>query len=499
MGVKSVLAKPYASVVARSIRKWSNDAHRAQEYIFQQLVNKGRKTDFGKDHQFQNIATYNDFKSNVPINDYEGLRPYIDSIKEGGESVLWPGKPLYLAKTSGTTSGTKYIPLTKDSLPNHINSARNALLMYINETGNNSFVNGKMIFLSGSPVLDTMGSILTGRLSGIVNHHVPKYLKRSQLPTYQTNCIEDWETKINKIVEETYHHDMRLISGIPPWVVMYFENLIERTGKRSIKEIFPNFSLLVHGGVNFEPYKDKLFNLIGDKVDTIETYPASEGFIAFQDSQKAEGLLLNVDSGIFFEFIPSGEIFTENPTRIRLEDVETGKNYAIIINSNAGLWGYLIGDTIKFVNKNPHRIVVTGRVSHFISAFGEHVIGEEVAGALSETIKEIPAEVVEFTIAPQVSANSEKPYHEWFIEFSQQPPDLNQFIAKLDENLVKRNSYYADLIKGHILQPLKISLIQKNGFREYMKSKGKLGGQNKVPHLSNDRSFANELQKWKVN
>jgi hypothetical protein len=467
-----------------------------QENIFKNLLRTGSKTVFGKEHHLPELKTYEEFKSAVPVRDYEQFKKYIDQVKEGKHNILWKGKPIYFAKTSGTTSGIKYIPITKDSIPNHINTARNALLSYMAETGNTRFSDGKMIFLSGSPELERVGGIPTGRLSGIVNHHVPNYLRTNQLPSYETNCIEEWETKLDKIVEETINQDMTLISGIPPWVQMYFDRLEQISGKK-IKEIFPNFSVLVHGGVNFEPYKSKLFDSIGKKLDTIETYPASEGFFAFQDSQEAEGLLLNTNSGIFFEFIPANEIFSERPSRLSLKEVKPGENYALIVNSNAGLWGYNIGDTVKFVSVNPYRLIVTGRIKHFISAFGEHVIGEEVEYSLMKAAQEEGVQITEFTVAPMIVAKGEgKSFHEWFVEFGNKPADINQFAMKVDSNLRAKNIYYDDLITGNILQPLQIHPVKKNGFIDYMKSIGKLGGQNKVPRLSNDRGFAEQLEKY---
>ncbi|SKA18881.1 GH3 auxin-responsive promoter [Sediminibacterium ginsengisoli] len=463
-----------------------------QEMILKGLLKTGKNTIFGKDHQLTAVNSHQEFAAAVPVRDYEQLKPYINQIKEGKQNVLWNGKPIYLAKTSGTTSGVKYIPITKDSIPNHINTARNALLCYMAETGNAAFTTGKMIFLSGSPELERVGGIPTGRLSGIVNHHVPGYLRANQLPSYATNCIEDWETKLDQIVAETINKDMTLISGIPPWMQMYFDRLIEKSGKK-VGELFPHFSVMVQGGVNFEPYKAKLFESIGRKVDTIELFPASEGFFAFQDSQEAEGLLLNTNSGIFFEFIPAGEIFQENPRRLSLKDVKVGENYALIINSNAGLWGYNIGDTVKFVSTDPYRIVVTGRIKHFISAFGEHVIGEEVEYALLKTAAETGMHITEFTVAPMIQQHEGKSYHEWFIEFEQVPADLEAFAEKVDRNLREKNVYYDDLIGGNILQTLRIRPVRKNGFIDYMRGIGKLGGQNKVPRLSNDRQIAEGL------
>jgi hypothetical protein len=499
MGIRSVLAKPFAAYINKQTKEWSLNPVAYQQKVFAGLMEGGKQTVFGKDHGFADIKSHADFKKQVPIRDYEALKPYVERVLHGEENILWKGKPEYFAKTSGTTSGTKYIPITKESVPNHINSARNALLSYLHETGNGSFLDGGLIFLSGSPELDEKAGIKTGRLSGIVNHHVPQYLRTNQKPSYETNCIDDWETKLDKIIDETLHENMTLISGIPPWAQMYFDRIQAKTGKK-IKDVFPNFSMFVYGGVNFEPYRAKLFDTIGKKIDSIETYPASEGFIAYQDSQLAEGLLLLLNTGIFFEFIPTEEYFNENPTRLSIEEVDLGKNYAVIINNNAGLWGYSIGDTIKFVSKKPYRIIVSGRIKHFISAFGEHVIGEEVEKAMKFTMKKFPEMgLVEFTVAPNVTPAEGMPHHEWLIEFAQPPKDMESFRLELDEQLRKLNVYYDDLITGSILTKLKITALKKNAFIDYMKSLGKLGGQNKVPRLSNDRKIAEELENLKIN
>ena len=497
MGIRSVLSKPFAKHVISQQKKWSVNPGAYQKLIFDTLIKKGSKTVFGADYKLADVGSYQEFKQAVPINDYEGLKPYVDRMLKGESDVLWPGKPDYFAKTSGTTSGAKYIPITKESTPNHINSARDALLSYVNESGNGKFLDGKLIFLSGSPVLEMNSGIHTWRLSGIVNHHVPGYLKTNQLPSYKTNCIDDWEEKLEHIIDETIDKDMTLISGIPPWVQMYFDRIIERTG-RPIKDVFPNFNMFVYGGVNFEPYRKKLFESIGKEIPSIETYPASEGFIAYQDSQVEEGLLLLSNSGIFYEFIPADEYHNQSPTRLPIEDVETGVNYAVIINSNAGLWGYSIGDTVKFVSTYPHRLLVTGRIKHFISAFGEHVIGEEVENAMKQTMEIYPeVEIVEFTVAPNVAPEVGLPRHEWFIEFRHMPNDLASFQNHLDLHLQKLNTYYFDLISGNVLSELKIINLEKDAFRNYMKSVGKLGGQNKVPRLSNDRKLASTLMNYK--
>ncbi len=494
MGLKAALSKPFAAIINIRLNKLRKNAVALQQKTFRKLIAQAAGTAFGTDHRFGAIKTYDDFKKQVPIRDYEALRDYIDRVTNGEANVLWPGKPEYLSKTSGTTSGVKYIPISKESMPEHIKAARNALLSYIYETGKTDFVDGSMIFLQGSPVLAEKHGIATGRLSGIVAHHVPQYLQKNRKPSYAVNCIEDWEEKVDAIVDETLIEDMRLISGIPPWCQMYFDRLSAKAGGKKIKDIFPNFKLFVYGGVNYEPYRARIEESIGFAIDTIETYPASEGFIAFQDSQTDKGLLLLADSGIFYEFIPVDEYFDANPTRLSLGEVELDKNYALILNTNAGLWGYSIGDTIKFVSKNPYKIIVTGRIKHYISAFGEHVIGEEVEHALLSVAKAEGIDITEFTVAPQVNPpQGQLPYHEWFVEFGREPKDMAAFSLKVDEALQKKNIYYFDLIKGSILQPLQLRSLQKDAFINYMRSQGKLGGQNKVPRLANDRKIADEL------
>jgi len=497
MGLKAALSKPFAAIVVKSINKWKKQAVAAQKEIMLQLVSSAKDTAFGKDHHFSEIKNYEDFKKLVP--DYEQLRPYIDRVVAGETDVMWKGQPRYFAKTSGTTSGAKYIPISAQSMPEHIKAARNALLTYINETGKASFVNGKMIFLQGSPVMSKKNGINVGRLSGIVANLVPAYLQKNRLPSYATNCIEDWEQKVDAIVEETFNQDMTLISGIPPWVQMYFDRLYEKSGGKNIASIFKNLQLFVYGGVNYEPYRAKIEASIGRKVDTIETYPASEGFIAYQDSQADKSLLLLAKAGMFYEFIPADEYYNDAPTRLSLEQVELGVNYALILNTNAGLWGYSIGDTVKFVSKDPYKILVTGRIKHFISAFGEHVIGEEVEYALLSVANEEGVGITEFTVAPQVVPEpGELPYHEWFIEFSNPPKNMENFGKKVDEALQKKNIYYFDLIEGKILRPLVIRSLKKDAFVDYMRAEGKLGGQNKVPRLSNDRKIADSLSSFTV-
>mgnify|MGYP000470433549 CR=1 FL=1 len=492
MSIKSFAAKIFAKVVHNKTQAWANNPVETQQKVFQDLINQAKDTVFGKDHHFEKIKTFHDFAHQVPIRDYEELRPYIDRVVKGEENILWKGKPIYFAKTSGTTSGAKYIPLTKESMPYHIEAARNAILSYIHETGKADFVDGKMIFLQGSPILEEKNGIKLGRLSGIVAHFVPKYLQKNRMPSWETNCIEDWETKVDAIVEETINENMSVISGIPSWVQMYFEKL-EQKGGKPVGEIFKNFNLFIYGGVNYEPYRAKFEKLIGRKVDSIELFPASEGFFAYQDKQSEKGMLLLLNSGIFYEFVKSDEFFTENPRRYTIGEVELGVNYVLLLSTNAGLWAYNIGDTVQFTSLKPYRVIVSGRIKHYISAFGEHVIGKEVESALKEAMENTTISVNEFTVAPQINPQSGLPYHEWFIEFENEPNNLEEFALKIDAEMRNQNVYYDDLIGGNILQKLVIQKIRKNGFIDYMKSIGKLGGQNKVPRLSNDRKIANEL------
>lgn len=490
--LKAALSKPFAKYVANQIKRWSSKPVETQDKVFKELIRNAKSTAFGKDHDFANILTYEEFKQSVPVRDYEALRPYVERVVQGEQNVLWRGKPIYFAKTSGTTSGAKYIPITKESMPSHVKAARNAILMYIHETGKTKFVDGKMIFLQGSPILEEKNGIKLGRLSGIVAHYVPKYLQKNRMPSLETNCIEDWETKVDAIVDETINENMTIISGIPSWVQMYFEKLIEQSGKK-VGDLFKNFELFIFGGVNYELYRSKFENLIGRKVDSIELYPASEGFFAFQDMQNQKGMLLQLNSGIFYEFIEADHFFEENPERVTIRDVKLGVNYVMIISTNAGLWAYNIGDTVEFTSLEPYRVIVSGRIKHFISAFGEHVIGKEVEQALKEAIEETDISVNEFTVAPQINPTEGLPYHEWFIEFEAEPESDAQLIELLEQSLQNQNSYYFDLIEGKVLRPLVITKVKKDGFQTYMKSIGKLGGQNKIPRLSNDRKIADKL------
>ena len=500
MSIKSTIAKLLARRETDAVMRRAMDPVATQQAVLNELVRFGGDTAFGREHRLYEVRDHAGLQHAVPLRDYEGFRPYIDRVRFGEDDVLWPGKPLYLCKTSGTTSGAKYIPITKESLRNHIGSARRALLAYIAHSGQADFVNGKMIFLQGSPVLDTHGHIPIGRLSGIVANHVPRYLLRNRMPSFRTNSIPDWETKVEAIVTETLRADMRLISGIPAWVQMYFERLLARTGNANVKEVFPDFSLFVYGGVNYAPYRSRMETLIGGSVPSVELFPASEGFIAYQDKSHEEGLLLVLDNGIYYGFLPINadrhpglEPGSRQPRVLSIAEVVIGVQYALVLYTNAGLWGYEIGDTIKFVSLSPPRIVVTGRTKHFTSAFGEHVIAEEVEGALKDAMADAPCEVAEFTVAPQLAPAEGLPYHEWFIEFAAAPNDRTRFEEVMDAALQRRNPYYKDLITGKVLRPLVVRSLPRGAFAGWMKARGMNDAQSKVPRLANDRKYVEGL------
>lgn len=490
MNIKSVLFNWYAKFKCARILKEHERALDIQHKTMIQLVRSAERTVFGRDHQMHNIEDYEDFCNYLSVRNYEDFLPYINRMLQGEGDVLWRGKTLYFAMTSGTTAGAKYIPISKESMKHHIVAASNVLLFYILKHPHVDLFKGKMMFLQGSPALSKIGDTLTGRLSGIVFHHVPAFFMRNRLPSYQVNIIEDWEEKVSAIVAETMHEDMTVLGGIPPWIIMYLEALTKKTGK-SIGELFPHLSLYVHGGVHFAPFKSKLRELMGDSVHMMDTFPASEGFFAYQINSDEAGMLLNINAGIFYEFVEmelflkSGAIHTK-----RLGEVELNVQYVLIISTNAGLWRYVIGDTIKFISLNPYRILVTGRIKQFISAFGEHVISEEVDTSMDVLMTQFGIGVRDFHVCPNV----EKKRHEWLIEWEgQSPANVDELSKTLNDLICQKNKYYRDLIDGRIIEPLHIISLPAQTFYNYYKRNEKLGGQNKVVRLSNDRKFADAI------
>ncbi len=492
--------KQVARISTKQLQKQVENPIEFQQKWFRKLLKIGKQTLFGREHNLEAIKDYNSFVSSVPLCKYEDLLPYINKIKEGKPDILWKGLPAYFAKTSGTTAGAKYIPLTMEQLTLQIKAARQALFNYVVQTGDAQLFNGKMLFLSGSPDVEKVGKIYAGRLSGIVHRHIPKWALRNRLPSYEINRITDWNKKVDAIIDEVLQvaQQLTLISGIPPWIQMFLERIVERTGRMPF-QLFPNLRVYVHGGVQFAPYERVLRELLGEKVVFIETFPASEGFFAFQDVLDApeKGLILLPDSGIFYEFIPFEEIDNDNPKRLTLDQVQTGKVYEMVLSTNAGLWAYRLGDLIRFTSVNPYRVRVVGRTSQYISAFGEHVIIEEIENALNEALKKAGGKVRDFHVAPQVTpADNTRPYHEWFIEFIQMPENMQLFIEQLDKALQKQNPYYKDLRDGLILDLPRVRILPEGSFHAYLDSIGKLGGQFKVPRVSNNRKHADPLSKY---
>ena len=493
--MKTIIAILYAHLVKRRNKKWIDNPIKWQTNTFIKLIKNGVKTEFGKNHDFENIKSYEQYKEKVPVRDYEELRPYIEKVVNGEKDILWPGKPLYFAKTSGTTSGAKYIPITKESIKTHIRSARDALLNYFLKTKNFKPLNGKHMFLQGSPELDKKQGIYHGRLSGISAHYVPKLFLRNRKPSWTTNCIEDWEEKVEAVIQETVGEKMTIIAGIPSWVQMYFEKIVLKEGK-TISQVFPDLSLYVYGGVSYEPYRQIFDKLFGKSIDTLATFPASEGFFGYQDQFNKDhtDLLLLLNNDIFYEFIKAEDFLSGKYDRISIKDVELDVNYLLIISTSAGLWSYNIGDTIKFTSIDPYRIIVSGRIKHFLSAFGEHVISEEVEKAMEAATKLHNVAIREFTVAPNINPIDMLPHHEWYVEFENFPEDMSAFTKSLDNEMINQNIYYKDLIDGKILKSLEVMSVERGGFNNYMKSVGRLGGQNKVPRLSNDRKIADKLK-----
>tara|TARA_B100000989_G_scaffold183497_1_gene138094 strand:- start:995 stop:2488 length:1494 start_codon:yes stop_codon:yes gene_type:complete len=495
--MKTLITILFARIVKKRNNSWISNPLETQNKTFNRLLKKGMNTKFGVDHNFTSINNYDDFQNQVPIRDYEALKPYIDKVVAGEKNILWPGQPLYFAKTSGTTSGAKYIPITKESIRTHVNSARDALLNYFLKTKNYRPINGKHMFLQGSPRLVKKNGVFIGRLSGISAHYIPKLFLNNRVPSWNTNCIEDWEKKVDTIIKETVGEKMMIIAGIPSWVQMYFEKIVSNENK-TINEVFPDLTLYVYGGVSYEPYKSTFDKLFGKKVDTLATYPASEGFFGYQYSftEERTDLLLLLNNDIFYEFIKAEDFLRGDYKRITLKDVEINVNYLLIISTSAGLWGYNIGDTIKFTSTKPYKIIVSGRIKHFLSAFGEHVIAEEVENSMKIATKDHGVTIREFTVAPNINPKEGLPCHEWYIEFETQPKDINAFSKTLESEMLNQNIYYKDLIHGRIIKPLKVISVKKGGFNEYMKSVGRLGGQNKVPRLSNDRKIVDKLNTY---
>ena len=461
--------------------------------VFKKIIELGKGSKFAKDHNLNGLS-YKEYKKKIPLFDYEKLAPYISLISAGEKNILTKGSPMYFAVTSGTTSGTKYIPLTKNMLASQTRSVKELLLLYSHQTGQYDFSGSAMMFIQGSPKLSRFNKIPYAKLSGITARHIPFYLKKNRLPTMKTNLIKDWDLKLSKIVEETIGKDLKILGGIPPWVITYFEKLLQTTNKKRVLDVFPNLKLYIHGGTSFDNYKSNFLNMCGD-IDTLEVYPASEGFFGYQNKINDSDLLLLTNHGVFYEFIELSEFKCNNFERRCLEDVQVGIDYVMIVSTISGLWGYNTGDTIRFTSLKPYRFVFSGRASQFCSAFGEHVIEKEVQTALKNCVLELGGVVSEFTVCPDFGDDSKKPCHNWYVEFGNKPNKVEAFELMLNKEMEKQNPYYKDLIHSGVIGRLELYCVKRGGFNSYMKSIGKFGGQNKCPHLSNNNKIGSFLKK----
>jgi len=492
MALSSFILKILAQKQYKKSSLMQASAIKDQSVVLKTILKRGARSLFARDLNLSKKTTYHKFKQNTPITDYEYIKPYVRKISEGKKNVLTQGAPAYFAITSGTTSGTKYIPLTKEMMSFQTQAIKELLLLYAYQANSYIISNVGMMFIQGSPELKYFNQIPYAKLSGIAARHIPFFLKKNRYPSMKTNCISNWSEKISKIVEETHNKDMSIIGGIPPWVLTYFESLLNYTNKKNVLDVFPNLKLYIHGGTCFDSYRDSFLNFCGN-IDTLEVYPASEGFFAYQNILQEQGLLLLTNHGVFYEFIKLEDYKKGGRGRICLEDVVKDVDYVMIVSTIAGLWAYNTGDTVRFVSTKPYKILFSGRESQFCSAFGEHVIEKEVQLALKKTIELVGGSVAEFSVCPCVLERPKLSHHIWFVEFIKKPSNLNLFTKTLNEELENQNIYYKDLIVSGVIGPLKVFCVKKGGFNEYMKSIGKFGGQNKCPHLSNDTKIGDFL------
>jgi hypothetical protein len=472
--------------------------YNVQQDTFNQLIARGKITEWGRKHNFSSIKSIEDFQKQSPLQYYEDIKPYIDRLRKGEQDLLWPGEIKWFAKSSGTTSDkSKFIPVSKDSLEKcHFRGGKDVLAIYTNNYPESKIFKGKGLTLGGSHKIDNYSNqSYYGDLSAILIENLPFWTDFIRTPSQEVALLDKWEEKLDRITNETLLENVTSISGVPSWNLVMIKHLLDYTGKKSLLEIWPNLELFNHGGVSFTPYKEQFEKLIpSPEMHYLEAYNASEGFFAIQDNPLDPGLLLMLDYGIFYEFIPMDEFDSPNPQVLTIEDVEPNVNYAIVITTNSGLWRYIIGDTVKFTSKFPHKIIITGRTKHYINAFGEEVIIDNAENALKDACKKTDAVISDYTAAPVFMSEKEKGCHEWIIEFEKKPANQEEFNYFLDVALQNLNSdYEAKRYKDITLAKPKIHAAAKGTFYRWLEKKGKLGGQNKVPRLSNNRKYLDEL------
>lgn len=493
----SILGK-YLRSRMRRIEWFMEKPHEAQEAWFQKLIRNARNTEWGKKYDYLSIKTQKDFANIVPIQDYESLKPYIERMMLGEKNILWQGSTKWFAKSSGTTSDkSKFIPVSQEHHQKClIQGTKDTLSLYYHNNPNANIFQGKGIVMGGaSELFDKYPKTKYGDVSALMLEYMPAIAKYFYTPDMKTALMKDWEPKIKRIAEITSKENVTNLGGVPTWTIVLFREILEQTGKENILEVWPNLEIYIHGGVSFTPYHEQFQQFLpSDQVHLLEIYNASEGYFSIQSDLKQDDMLLLLDNGIYYEFLPTSEWGKDEPKAIPLSAVEIGQNYAIVISTNSGLWRYMPGDTMKFTSTSPYKIKITGRTKHFINAFGEEVMIENTDKALAMTCREMVASVQEYTVAPIYIKGDDKGGHEWLIEFDNPPKDLEAFSRLLDKNLQAVNSdYEAKRYKDMALDCLTIHSLPSGTFHSWLKGKGKYGGQNKVPRLANHRKYLEEI------
>lgn len=501
MGILSTTISQLARMRLWRIEAWVAHPIASQREVLQDLVTSAQYTLFGRKYNFSTLFSIRDFKKAVPIHEYDDLKPYIQRMLDGEENVLWNTPVRWFAKSSGTTSDkSKFIPVSEESLQDcHYKGAKDTLTLYYNFNPDSALLTGKGLVIGGSHTINQINNeVHYGDLSAVLLQNSPVWGQWIRTPELAIALMDEWESKIEKLARSTITENVTSISGVPTWTLVLFKRILEITGKSCIAEVWPSLELYIHGGVSFTPYREQFSKIIGKDIYYIDSYNASEGFFAAQDRPGEEGMLLYLDHGVFMEFMPMEEYGKENPQTIGLKDVETGKNYAPVISTNGGLWRYLLGDTIQFTTLYPFRIKVTGRLKHFINAFGEEVIVDNTDKAVSTACEKTGAIVNDYTAAPVYFSDGGNGAHEWLVEFEKEPGDLDQFTVELDKALQDINSdYEAKRYKDIALRSPRLHKLPKGMFNEWLKSKGKLGGQHKVPRLNNERTLIEEILRFK--
>ena len=498
MNLTKFLNKIYFAHSIKRLNRYATEPDKVQHEVLMRLVGKAKNTEWGKQYDYATIRTYDDFKSRVPLQTYEEVKPYVERLRAGEQNLLWPSEIRWFAKSSGTTNDkSKFLPVSRESLQDtHYQGGKDAVALYLSQNPNSNFFSGKGLILGGShsPNLNTNHS-LVGDLSAILIENVSPVVNFLRVPSKQIALMEHFEEKIEAITNSTEKLNITNLSGVPSWMLVVIKRMLDKTGKQTLEQVWPNLEVFFHGGVAFTPYREQYNEIIrSSKMHYVETYNASEGYFGTQNDLTDPAMMLMIDYGVFFEFIPMDEFEKENPKVCSLTEVEVGKNYAVVISTSAGLWRYIIGDTIKFTQKNPYKFVITGRTKHFINAFGEELIVDNAEKGLSKACAATGAKVSDYSAAPVFMDANAKCRHQWLIEFAQMPNDLALFAKVLDDTLKEVNSDYEAKRQNDIaLQPLEVIVARKNLFHDWLDQKGKLGGQHKIPRLSNNRQYIEEM------